>query len=62
MCRLARLTESQLSDIRKLEAKWKGIVLLAYEKPAELARLSNEQLKKLQRLERELGVNLQAYK
>ena len=45
MCRLAKLTESQLSDIRKLEDKWKGVVLVAYEKPPELARLSNEQLR-----------------
>jgi hypothetical protein len=62
MFRLAKLTESQLSDVRKLEAKWKGIILLAYEKPLELASLSNEQLKKLQKLEQELGVNLLAYK
>jgi len=62
MCRLAELTGSQLSDIRKLEAKWKGIFLLAYEKPPELASLSREQLKKLQKLEQELGVNLLAYK
>ena len=62
MCRLAELTESQLSDIRKLEAKWEGIILLAYEKPPELASLSSEQLKKLQKLEQELGVNLLAYK
>ncbi len=62
MCRLAQLTEPQLSDIGKLEAKWKGVTLLAYEKPPELASLSNEQLKKLQKLEQELGVNLLAYK
>jgi hypothetical protein len=62
MCRLARLTESQLSDIRKLEAKWKGVILLAYEEPPELANLSSEQIRKLQKLEKELGVCLMAYK
>ena len=62
MCRLAKLTESQLRDIRELEGKMKGIVLVAYEKRPQLAKLSNEQLKKLQKLEQELGVNLLAYK
>lgn len=62
MCRLAKLTESQLSDIRKLEAKWKGVVVLAYEKAPEPANLSTEQLRRLQELEKELGVVLVAYK
>jgi len=44
MCRLATLTESQLDDIREFEAKWKSVVLLAFEEPPELAKLSGEQL------------------
>jgi hypothetical protein len=62
MCRLAKLTESQLNDIRKLEAKWKGVVILAYEKAPEPANLSKQQLRRLQELEKELGVVLVAYK
>ena len=61
MCRLARLTESQLNDIKEFEAKWKSVVLLAFEKPPELAKLSEEQLRKLQELEKELSVCLVAY-
>ena len=62
MCRLATLTESQLDDIREFEAKWKSVVLLAFEKPPELAKLSGEQLRKLQELEKELNACLVAYK
>jgi len=62
MYRLAKLTASQLNDIRKLEAKWKGVVVLAYEKVPEPAALSEEQLRRLQALEKELGVVLIAYK
>jgi hypothetical protein len=29
MYRLAKLSASQLNDIQKLEAKWKGVVVLA---------------------------------
>jgi hypothetical protein len=62
MCKLAKLTEPQLKDIRQIEAKWKSIVLLAYEKPPELANLSSEQVRRLQKLEKELSVSLMAYK
>jgi len=62
MCRFAKLTESQLDGIRKLEAKWKNIVLLAYEKQPEFAKLSAVQLRKLRKLEKELGLSLVAYK
>ncbi|MGB8779169.1 MAG: hypothetical protein WCD81_00785 [Candidatus Bathyarchaeia archaeon] len=62
MYRLAKLTATQLNDIRKLEAKWKGVVVLAYEKAPEPANLSEEQLRRLQKLEKELGVVLIAYK
>lgn len=62
MCKLAKLTDPQLNDIRQLEAKWKSIVLLAYEKQPELANPSAEQIRRLQKLEKELGVSLVAYK
>jgi hypothetical protein len=55
------LTQAQLEEIRKFEKRWNNIVLLAYEKQGEPARLSPEQLKKVQGLEKELGVNLVAY-
>ena len=62
MYRLAKLTASQLKDIRKLEAKWKGVVVLAYEKAPEPANLSTEQLSRIMELEKELDVVLVAYK
>jgi hypothetical protein len=62
MSRLAKLTQAQLEEIRKFEERWNNIVLLAYEKPAEPAKLSLEHIKKVQRLEKELGVRLVAYK
>jgi hypothetical protein len=62
MSRLAKLTQAQLEVIRKFEERWNNVVLLAYEKPAESAKLSPEQLKKVQMLEKELGVILVAYR
>jgi len=60
--RLAKLTQAQLEEIRKFEQRWNNVVLLAYEKPAEAAKLSPEQVKKLRALEKELGVILVAYR
>ena len=51
-----------MEEIRKFEQRWNNIVLLAYKKPAEQAKLSPEQLKKVQMLEKELGVILVAYR
>ena len=62
MNRLAKLTQVQLEDIRKFEERWNNIVLLAYERPMEPARLSSEQVRKVQALEKDLGVTLVAYK
>jgi hypothetical protein len=62
MSKLAKLTQVQLEEIRKFEQRWNNIVLLAYKKPAEQAKLSPEQLKKVQMLEKELGVILVAYR
>lgn len=62
MNRLAKLTQAQLEEIRKLEQRWNNVVLLAYEKPAEPAKLSPQQVKKVQALEKELGVSLVAYR
>jgi hypothetical protein len=62
MSKLARLTQAQLEEIRKLEERWSNVVLLAYEKPAQPTKLSPEQLKKVQALEKELGVVLVAYR
>lgn len=62
MCKFAKLTESQIEEIRKFEVRWKNLVLLAYEKPSEPAHLSSEQVKQIQRLEKELNVTLVAYR
>lgn len=62
MRKFAKLTESQIEEIRKFEARWKNLVLLAYEKPIEPANLSSEQVKQIQRLEKELNVTLVAYR
>jgi hypothetical protein len=62
MSRLAKLTERQLEEIRRFEERWKNVVLMVYEKPAEPAAISPEQLKKIQKLEKELDVILVAYR
>lgn len=62
MSRLAKLTERQLEEIRRFEERWKKVVLIVYEKPAEPAAISPEQLKKIQKLEKELDVVLVAYR
>ncbi|MBS7655745.1 hypothetical protein KEJ50_04500 [Candidatus Bathyarchaeota archaeon] len=62
MCRLAKLSEEELKLIQKLEAKLKRIVLIAYEKPSEIAELTNKQLEKIKDLEKQLNVKLVAYK
>lgn len=62
MSRLAKLTQTQLEEVRKLEDQWKNVILLAYEKPTEPAKLSPEQLQKIRTLEKELGVILVVYK
>ena len=62
MSRLAKLTERQLEEIRRFEERWKNVVLMVYEKPTEPAAISPEQLKKIQKLEKELDVILVAYR
>ncbi|MEM3606868.1 MAG: hypothetical protein QXE30_04420 [Candidatus Bathyarchaeia archaeon] len=62
MCRLAKLSEEELKLIQELEAKLKHIVLIAYEKPSEIAELTNTQLEKIKNLENQLKVKLVAYK
>jgi len=62
MSKLAKLTQDQVEEIKKLEERWKSVILLAYEKSEEPARLSPKQLEKIQSLERELGVILVAYR
>jgi hypothetical protein len=59
---LAKLTDVQLNEIRKFEKEWNDIVLLAYQKPAEPAQLSLEQMQKIRNLEKKLGIILVAYK
>jgi hypothetical protein len=59
---LAKLTERQLEEIRRFEKRWKNVVLMVYEKPAQPAAISPEQLKKVQKLEKELDVILVAYR
>ena len=61
MIKLAKLTQTQLEEVRKVEDQWKNIILLAYEKPTEPAKLSSQQLQKIQTLEKELGIVLVAY-
>ena len=62
MSRLAKLAGRQLEEIRRFEERWKNVVLMVYEKPAEPAAISPEQLKKIQKLEKELDVVLVAYR
>jgi hypothetical protein len=62
MCKLAKLSEEELKLIQELEAKLNHIVLIAYEKPPEIAKLTNEQLEKIKNLENQLKVKLVAYK
>ena len=61
MIKLANLTQTQLEEVRKLEDQWKNIILLACEKPTGPAKLSPQQLQKIQTLEKELGIVLVAY-
>lgn len=62
MSKLAKLSQDQLEYIRKFEERWNNLVLLAYEKPEPPAELSVEQLRKIQSLEKELGLTLVAYR
>jgi hypothetical protein len=62
MSKLAKLTDDQLQEIRKFEKRWNNVMLLAYEKSAEPATLSPEQLDKIRSLEKELGVVIVAYR
>ncbi len=62
MCRLAKLSEEELKLIQDLESKLKHVVLIAYEKPPEIAELTSEQLEKIKDLETQLKVKLVAYK
>ena len=62
MCRYAKLGEAEIQKIRDLEIKLGRICLLAVEKPPEFAELGSEQLTRIQKLEKELGVRLVAYK
>jgi len=58
----AKLTQKQLEEVKKLEDQWKDIILLAYQKPVKLAKLSPSQLERMQNLEKELAVILMAYR
>ena len=62
MCRYAKLSEVEIQKVRDLETELGRVCLLAVEKPPELAELDKEQLAKIQKLEKELGVRLVAYK
>jgi hypothetical protein len=62
MCKLAKLSKEELNLIQEIEAKLKHVVLIAYEKPPEIAELTIEQLEKIKNLENQLKVKLVAYK
>jgi hypothetical protein len=56
----AHLEHPAIQDLRELEDKH-GIVLLAYEKPLEIAKLTQDQIITVQQLERTLNCRLIAY-
>lgn len=57
---IANLDESELNRIRQMEESM-GSLIVALEPHYPLAEISPEQVKKLQALEKELGVVLIAY-
>ena len=61
MCKYAKITETELQKIRRLESELERVYLLAVEKPPVPAKLSKDQLARLQALEKELNVRLVAY-
>lgn len=62
MCRFAKLSEEELKSIQELEARLGRVVLIAYEKPPEVAELTEEQLREIKGLEAKLNLKLVAYK
>ncbi len=60
MCRLAKLTENELKNVRDCEKRL-DLVLVAYEKCPKLAELTDEQLTRIRDVENQLGLRLVAY-
>ncbi|MDH7593150.1 MAG: hypothetical protein QHG99_02200 [Methanomicrobiales archaeon] len=58
--KIAKLSEDQLGEIRKMEKKM-GIILIAYEKIPSYKKLAPDALKKIQSLEKDTGSILVAY-
>ncbi|HNQ30265.1 MAG TPA: hypothetical protein PKM87_09120 [Methanolinea sp.] len=56
----AKLSGTQLDEIRKLEGKL-GVILVAYDKVHPYKKLTNEALSKIQSVEKDTGSILIAY-
>ncbi|RQD82783.1 MAG: hypothetical protein D5R96_03870 [Methanocalculus sp. MSAO_Arc2] len=56
----AHLEPAQVAKIEKLEDEL-GVILLAHEKPAPIASLTDADLQQIQDIEKKIGVRLVAY-
>ncbi len=59
---IAHLDRDKLQKVEDLERQLGGAIVIAYDQPVVPAELTPEQVAILQRLERELGVCLVAYR
>ena len=58
---IAKLTNSQIQKVQKLENEL-DMILIAHEKVPVLSELSKEELRTLQEMERKMGITLVAYR
>ena len=58
---IAKLTNSQITKVQKLENEL-DMILIAHEKVPVLSELSKEELRALQEMERKMGITLVAYR
>ena len=58
---IAKLTNSQLRKVQKLEDEI-DVVLIAHERMPVLSELSKEELKSLKDMEKRMGITLVAYR
>ena len=58
---MAKLTNSQLRKVQKLEDEL-DVILIAHERMPVISELSREELKALQEMEKRMGLTLVAYR
>jgi hypothetical protein len=56
----AHLETAKIAEIKKLEEEL-GVLLLAHERPASVASLSDSDLQQIREIEKKMGVRLVAY-